>query len=117
VAEEDVEVTWVPGAFEIPVVSQRLASSGEVEAVVCLGSVIRGETPHFDHVAGQAARGIQSAALGTGVPCVFGVLTTETLEQALDRAGGKHGNKGWDAAVAAMEMASLMDALPKEADR
>lgn len=114
VAEDDVEVAWVPGAFEIPVVARRFARSGEVEAVICLGAVIRGETPHFDHVAGEAARGIQQVALATGVPCVFGVLTTENLEQALDRAGGKHGNKGWDAATAAVETAALLDSLPKE---
>jgi 6,7-dimethyl-8-ribityllumazine synthase len=117
VTEEDIDVVWVPGAFELPLATGRLASSGQLEAVVCLGTVIRGATPHFEYVAGAAARGIQDVALRTGVPCVFGVLTTESLEQALDRAGGKHGNKGWDAAVAAMEMASLMDSLPKEADR
>lgn len=117
VAEEDVEVVWVPGAFELPLAARRVAASGAFEAVVCLGTVIRGETPHFDYVAGEAARGIQDAALATGVPCIFGVLTTATLEQALDRAGGKHGNKGWDAALAGIEMASLMDSLPKEADR
>ncbi len=114
VAEEDVEVAWVPGAFEIPVVARRLARSGEVEAVVCLGAVIRGETAHFDYVAGEAAGGIQRVALDTGVPCILGILTTDGLEQALDRAGGKHGNKGWDAATAAMETASLLDGLPKE---
>jgi 6,7-dimethyl-8-ribityllumazine synthase len=114
VGEEDTEVAWVPGSFEIPLVARRLARSGQFDAVVCLGTVIRGETPHFDYVAGEAARGIQQVALETGVPCIFGVLTTETLDQALDRAGGKHGNKGWDAAMAAMEMAGLMDVLPKE---
>jgi len=114
VGEEDAEVAWVPGSFEIPLVARRLARSGQFDAVVCLGTVIRGETPHFDYVAGEAARGIQQVALETGVPCIFGVLTTETLDQALDRAGGKHGNKGWDAAMAAMEMAGLMDVLPKE---
>jgi 6,7-dimethyl-8-ribityllumazine synthase len=115
--DEDVEVVWVPGAFELPLVSKRLAASGEVEAVVCLGAIIRGETTHFELVATEAARGVADAAMRTGVPCVFGVLTTEDLGQALDRAGGKHGNKGWDAALAAMEMASLMDGLPKEAER
>ena len=113
VREEDVEVAWTPGAFEIPVVAQRLAGSGGFDAVVCLGAVIRGETPHFDFVAGECARGIQRVALDTGVPCILGVLTTETLEQALDRAGGKHGNKGWEAATAAIEMAALLDDLPK----
>jgi 6,7-dimethyl-8-ribityllumazine synthase len=113
VSDDDVEVAWTPGAFELPLVALRLARSGQFDAVVCLGAVIRGETPHFDHVAGQAASGIQRVALETGVPCIFGVLTTEDLDQALDRAGGKHGNKGWESATAAVEMAGLMDVLPK----
>jgi 6,7-dimethyl-8-ribityllumazine synthase len=113
VADEDLEVAWTPGAFELPLVALRLARSDQFDAVVCLGAVIRGETPHFKHVAGEAARGIQRVGLDTGIPCIFGVLTTDTLEQALDRAGGDHGNKGWDAAMAAMEMAGLMDSLPK----
>lgn len=113
VADDDVEVAWVPGAFEIPLAARRLAESGGFEAVVCLGAVIRGETPHFDYVAGEAARGIQQAALLTGTPVIFGVLTTDSIEQALDRAGGENGNKGWEAAEAAIEMASLMDSLPK----
>jgi 6,7-dimethyl-8-ribityllumazine synthase len=113
VAADDVEVAWVPGSFEIPLAAQRMARSGRFDAVVCLGTVIRGETAHFDYVAGEAARGIQQVSLATEVPCIFGVLATETMEQALDRAGGKHGNKGWDAAMAAMEMAGLLDALPK----
>lgn len=112
--EDDLELAWTPGAFELPLAAQRLARSGTVDAVVCLGAVIRGETAHFEYVAGEAARGIQQVALDTGVPCVFGVLTTETLEQALDRAGGKHGNKGWDAASAAMQMTGLLDSLPKK---
>ena len=116
VAEDDVEVAWVPGSFEIPVVARRFARSREVEAVVCLGAVIRGETAHFDLVAGESARGIQQVAIDTGVPCILGVLATDGLDQALDRAGGKHGNKGWDAAIAAIEMASLTGALPKERD-
>jgi 6,7-dimethyl-8-ribityllumazine synthase len=115
VAEEDVDVVWVPGAFELPLVARRLAASRTYDGVICLGAVIRGETAHFEHVAGQAAAGIREVARDTGVPVLFGVLTTETLEQALDRAGGKHGNKGWDAAMAAIEMASLLDQLPKEA--
>jgi 6,7-dimethyl-8-ribityllumazine synthase len=113
VADEDVDLVWVPGAFELPLVARRLASSGVYETVICLGAVIRGETAHFDLVAGQAAEGIRRAAEDTGVPVIFGVLATETLEQALDRAGGRHGNKGWDAALAGMEMASLLDRLPK----
>jgi 6,7-dimethyl-8-ribityllumazine synthase len=113
VADDDVEVAWTPGAFELPLVARRLAESGGFDAVVCLGAVIRGETAHFDYVAGECARGIQDVSVGTGVPCVFGVLTTDTMEQALDRAGGKHGNKGWDAATAAIEMAGVLEALPK----
>ena len=114
VDEDDLLVAWVPGAFELPLVSRRLAASGGFDAVICLGAVVRGETPHFDHVAEQAALGIRTAAEDTGVPVIFGVLTTNTLEQAIDRAGGKHGNKGWDAAMAALETASVLDQLPKE---
>jgi 6,7-dimethyl-8-ribityllumazine synthase len=114
VDEEDVEIAWAPGAFELPLVAQRLAASGQFDAIVCLGAVIRGETAHFDYVAGECARGIQRVTLDTGVPCIFGVLTTDTLEQALDRSGGKHGNKGWESATAAIEMASLLDELPKQ---
>ena len=113
IVEEDLEVARTPGAFELPLAAKRLAESGGFDAVVCLGAVIRGETAHFDYVAGECARGIQLVALDTGVPCIFGVLTTETLAQALDRAGGKHGNKGWEAATAAMEMAGLLNELPK----
>ncbi len=111
---DDVDVAWLPGAFELPLIARRLAASGTYDAVICLGAVIRGDTPHFDHVAGQAATGIREAAEATGVPVIFGVLTTDTFEQAMDRAGGKHGNKGWDAAMAAMETASLLEQLPKE---
>ncbi|MGH9178443.1 MAG: 6,7-dimethyl-8-ribityllumazine synthase [Acidimicrobiales bacterium] len=113
VDEASVTVAWVPGAFELPMAAARLASSGEFDAVVCLGAVVRGATAHFDHVAGQCAAGIQRAQLDTGVPVIFGVLTTDTLEQALDRAGGKVGNKGFDAAAAAIEMADLLRQLPK----
>jgi 6,7-dimethyl-8-ribityllumazine synthase len=116
VAEDDLDVAWVPGAFELPLAARMLAATGTYDGVVCLGAVIRGETAHFDHVAGQAAAGIREAGEATGVPVIFGVLTTDTLEQALDRAGGKHGNKGWDAAMAAMEMASLLEQVPKDAD-
>lgn len=112
VAEDDLDVAWVPGAFELALVARRLA--GGYDAVLCLGAVIRGETAHFDYVASEAATGIRRASQETGVPVIFGVLTTDTLEQAIDRAGGKHGNKGWDAAMAAMEMASLLEHLPKE---
>lgn len=113
VTEQDIAVAWVPGAFEIPLVAQRLASSGEFDAVVALGTVIRGETPHFDHVASQAASGVTRAALTTGVPVTFGVLTTDDVPQAEARAGGKAGNKGFEAALAALEMANLMSSLPK----
>jgi 6,7-dimethyl-8-ribityllumazine synthase len=113
IAEEDLDVVWVPGAFELPLAARALAATHAYDAVVCLGAVIRGETPHFDVVAAQAAEGIRRAAEETGVPVVFGVLTTNTFEQAMDRAGGAHGNKGWDAAIAAVEMASVLEQLPK----
>jgi 6,7-dimethyl-8-ribityllumazine synthase len=113
IADEDLEVVWVPGAFELPLVARKLAAMHGFDAVLCLGAVIRGETPHFDHVAAQAAEGIRVAGEDTGVPVVFGVLTTDTWEQAMDRAGGAHGNKGWDAAMAGMEMASILEQLPK----
>lgn len=113
VDDASVTVVRVPGAFELPLAALRMASSGEVDAVVCVGAVVRGSTPHFDHVAGQCAAGIQRAQLDTGVPVIFGVLTTDTLEQALDRAGGKMGNKGFEAAVAAIEMADVLRQLPK----
>jgi 6,7-dimethyl-8-ribityllumazine synthase len=112
VDEASVTVAWVPGAFELPLVAARLASSGQFDAVVCLGAVIRGATAHFDHVAGQCAAGVQRAQLDSGVPVVFGVLTTDTVEQALDRAGGKAGNKGFDAAATALEMCDLLRQLP-----
>jgi len=114
VREEDLVLVRVPGAFELPLAARKLAGSGQFDAVVCLGAVIRGETAHFDFVAGHAARGIQDVMAQTGVPVAFGVLTTENLSQALERAGGKHGNKGWDAAVAAMQMASVLEQLPKK---
>ncbi len=111
---DDIDVAWVPGAFELPLAGRAFAKAGTYDAVICLGAVIRGETPHFDLVAGQAAEGIRRVAEDTGVPVIFGVLTTDSLEQAVERAGGAHGNKGWDAAMAAIEMASLLDQLPKE---
>jgi 6,7-dimethyl-8-ribityllumazine synthase len=110
----DVDVAWVPGAFEIPLVARRMAESGRYDAVICLGAVVRGETPHFDYVAGECASGIQRAIHDTGVPMAFGVLTTETMAQAFDRAGGKHGNKGWDASMAAMQTASVLDQVPEK---
>ena len=113
VAEADISLVWVPGAFELPAAALRLASSGEVDAIVCVGAVIRGETAHFDYVAGHAADGIGEVALRTGLPVGFGVLTTENSEQALERAGGKAGNKGFEAALAALEMMNLYSSLPK----
>ncbi len=115
VADDDVTVVWVPGAFEIPTVARRLA--GDADAVVCLGAVIRGETAHFDLVANEAARGIADVTRTTGVPCIFEVLATEDLAQAQARAGGAHGNKGWEAAMAAIEMARLLRALPESVAR
>jgi 6,7-dimethyl-8-ribityllumazine synthase len=112
VGEDDVDVVWVPGAFEIPLAARHMAASERYDAVVCVGAVVRGETAHFDFVAGECAAGLQRAMQDTGVPMAFGVLTTETMAQALDRAGGKHGNKGWDAAMAAMQMCSVLDQLP-----
>ncbi len=112
-SEEFITVVWVPGAFELPAAAHRLATSGEVDAVVCVGAVIRGETAHFDFVAGHAMNGIGRVALETGVPVAAGVLTTENAEQAADRAGGKMGNKGFEAALAAIEMANLFAAMPK----
>ena len=108
VTEKDMTVVWVPGAFEIPVAAKKMAASGAYDAVICLGVVIRGATPHFDYVAGQAASGIAAIALETGLPVIFGVLTTDTIEQAIERAGTKCGNKGADAALAAVEMASIL---------
>jgi len=108
------EVFWVPGSFEIPVVAKRLAQTGRYQAIVCLGAVVRHETAHFEYVAGQAAEGIQRAALDTGVPCIFGVLTCDTEEQALERAGGKHGNKGFEAVETAIRVANLLRDLPAD---
>jgi 6,7-dimethyl-8-ribityllumazine synthase len=108
---KDVTVVRVPGAFELPLVVRRLAASKKVDAVIALGAVIRGATPHFDFVAGEAAKGIGAAAAASDVPIAFGVLTTESIEQAVERAGTKQGNKGWDAAVSAIEMVSLLRAL------
>jgi len=112
VAEADVDVAWVPGAFEMPLIAERMARSGSYDAVVCLGAVIRGGTPHWEYVAGEAAKGIAKVSLDTGVPVVFGVLTTDTIDQAIERAGTKAGNKGWAAATSALEMANLLRALP-----
>ncbi len=107
----DVDVAWVPGGFEIPLVAKRLAESGRYDAVVALGVIIRGGTPHFDYVASEVAKGVAKSALDSGVPVMFGVITADTIEQAVERAGTKAGNKGWDAAVGAIEMANLYKQL------
>jgi 6,7-dimethyl-8-ribityllumazine synthase len=108
VPDDHLDIAWVPGSFEIPLVAKKLAAGGRYTAVICLGCVIRGETAHFDHVAGQASAGVMQAALATGVPVIFGILTTDSVEQALNRAGLKGGNKGADAALAAIEMVNLL---------
>ena len=113
VADDAIELAWVPGAFEIPLAAKTLAATGRFDAVICLGAVIRGDTPHFDYVAGQAAAGVARAGLDAGLPIVFGVLTTDTAEQAEARAGGKAGNKGGDAAMTAIEMANLLGTIAK----
>lgn len=110
-AESDVEVAWVPGAFEIPLIAQKMAESGKYDAVITLGAVIRGATPHFDYVCNEAAKGVAAVGLKTGVPTIFGVLTVDSIEQAIERAGTKAGNKGYEAAVTAIEMANLTKQL------
>lgn len=109
--ESDLAVAYVPGAFEIPYVAARLAKSGNYDAVICLGAVIRGDTPHFDYIAAESAKGIARIALDTGLPVVYGMVTADTLEQAIERAGTKAGNKGWDAAESAIEMINLYRAM------
>ena len=109
--DTDVTIVWVPGAWEIPAVAQRLAAKGAYDAVVCLGAVIRGSTPHFDYVAAEASKGIAHAGMESTVPVIFGVLTTDTIEQAVERAGTKAGNKGWQSVLAAIEMANLYKQL------
>lgn len=111
VADDDVTVVSVPGSFEVPFVAKRLAAANKHDAVVCLGAVIRGETDHYEHVAGEAAKGIAAAGMASGVPVIFGILTTDTVEQAINRAGGKSGNHGYSAAVTAIEMANLARAI------
>ena len=107
VASEDITLAWVPGAFEIPMVAQQMAASGRYDAVICLGAVIRGATSHYDHVCAEVSKGVAQAGLSTGRPVIFGVVTTDNIEQAIERAGTKAGNKGADAAAAAIEMANL----------
>ena len=111
VRDDDVTVARVPGSFELPLIASKLAASGQHDAVICLGAVIRGETDHYHHVAGEAAKGIAAASANSGIPVIFGVLTTDTVEQAINRAGGKQGNNGYGAAIAAVQMANLTRAL------
>lgn len=108
VSESDIAVAWVPGAYEIPLVAKKMAASGKYDAVITLGTVIRGATPHFDYVCSEVAKGVASINMQEGIPVIFGVLTTDTIEQAIERAGTKAGNKGWDAGTAAIEMANLL---------
>ncbi len=111
VNDQDVEIAWVPGAFEVPAVARRMVSLQRFDAVICLGAVIRGATPHFDYVAAEVSKGVAKVGLDSGVPTIFGIITADTIEQAIERAGTKAGNKGWDAAVTAIEMANLTRAI------
>ncbi|MEM7404456.1 MAG: 6,7-dimethyl-8-ribityllumazine synthase [Pseudomonadota bacterium] len=113
VAEDDIDMVRVPGAFELPVAALQLAKRGDVDAVICIGAVVRGDTPHFEFVAGECARGLQDAALATEVPVIFGVITTNTEQQALDRCGGREGNKGAEAAMAALEMRNALQSISR----
>jgi 6,7-dimethyl-8-ribityllumazine synthase len=111
VAEADIEIVRVPGAYEIPLVAKRLAQAKKYNAIICLGAVIRGATPHFEYVSAEVSKGVASVSQDTGMPVIFGVLTTDTIEQAIERAGTKSGNKGWDAALSAIEMANVVKQL------
>lgn len=111
VNETDIEIAWTPGSFEIPLIAQKMAQSKKYDAVICLGAVVRGGTPHFDYIAAEVTKGIAKINMDTGVPVIYGVITTDTLEQAIERSGTKSGNKGFDAAVSAIEMANLVKAL------
>jgi 6,7-dimethyl-8-ribityllumazine synthase len=111
VAETDIEVAWTPGSFEMPLIAQKMAETKKYNALICLGAVIRGGTPHFDYIASEVAKGIAHVGLHTGVPVIFGVITADTLEQAIERSGTKDGNKGFDAAVSAIEMANLVKGM------
>lgn len=110
-SENSIEAVWVPGAFEIPYVAQKMAKTKKYDAILCLGTVIRGSTPHFDYIANETAKGIAKVAMDSGIPCVFGVITADTLEQAIERAGTKDGNKGRDAALSAIELANLYEKI------
>jgi 6,7-dimethyl-8-ribityllumazine synthase len=109
--EKNISIVWVPGSFEIPVTATNLAKSDNYDAIICLGAVIRGDTPHFDYVANEAAKGIAQVSISTGKPVIFGIITADSIEQAIERAGTKAGNKGWDAALSAIEMSSLMEKI------
>lgn len=109
--DDDLEIAWVPGSFEIPLAAKKMAKSGRYDAVICLGAVIRGDTPHFEYVASEVAKGVALVGLETEIPVIFGVITSDTLEQAIERAGNKAGNKGWDAAMSAIEMVNLIPKL------
>ena len=111
VADSDVDVAWVPGAFEIPLAAQKMAATGKYDAILCLGAVIKGSTSHYDYVCAEVSKGIATVGLNTGVPTIFGVLTTDNIEQAVERAGTKAGNKGYDAATTAIEMVNLMKSM------
>lgn len=111
VKEEDIDVAWTPGSFEIPVIAQKMAQTRRYDAVVCLGAVIRGGTPHFDYIAAEVTKGIAKVSLDTGLPVIYGVITTDNLEQAIERSGTKSGNKGFDAAISAIEMVNLSKAI------
>lgn len=109
--EEDIDVVRVPGSFEIPLIAKRLAQKGTYNAIICIGAIIRGSTPHFEYIAAEVSKGIATTSMETGVPIAFGVITSDTIEQAIERAGTKSGNKGWDAALTAIEMAQLLKKL------
>ena len=111
VKEENIDVAWVPGAFEIPLIASKMAASGKYDAVICLGAVIRGSTSHYDYVCNEVSKGVAQVGLASGIPVMFGVLTTENIEQAIERAGTKAGNKGYDCALGAIEMVNLMQAI------
>lgn len=111
VIEDDIEQAWTPGSFEIPLIAQKMAQTKKYDAIICLGAVIRGSTPHFDHISAEVTKGIAKVNLDTGVPVIYGVITTDTLEQAIERSGSKAGNKGFDAAVSAIEMANLVKSI------
>ena len=111
--DEDIEIFYSPGSFEIPLIAKKLAQTGKYNAVICLGAIIRGETPHFDYIASEVSKGIAQVQLETGIPIAFGIITTDDVEQALNRSGMKNGNKGWDAALTAIEMANLINQIKK----